>query len=368
MSDIASTILADGVPITVGAQALDQLRRTLAELPSGSSVFVLCDLHSQLHCLPVLLQQVPALAERPVYTLPPGEPYKQFVFASAIWTFLAEHGADRGSVLLCLGGGVVTDMGGFAAACYMRGIRCIQVPTTLMGMVDAAIGGKTAIDHNGLKNLVGAFIRPLAVCVAPLFLSTLPERQRRNGMAEMLKHGLIADAAHWAALQTVEQANDAELTRLISRSVAIKAGVVTADPQEAGPRKALNFGHTIGHAVEALALARDPEALLHGEAIIIGMVCATWISVKLGRLSRLDAQAILLRLRDLHRPFPLTAADDPALLAYMQGDKKNSAGEFRFTLLTGVGRNEVDRPVGEAVVREALAAYRDWAKLGVMRF
>lgn len=354
--------LADGVPVTVGADALAGLQRTLRALPADAQVFVLCDIGTRTHCWPVLCGRIPALADRPVCVVPAGEEHKQMVSAAAVWSFLAGHGADRQSVLLCLGGGMVTDLGGFAAACYMRGIRCIHVPTTLMGMVDAAIGGKAAIDHNGVKNLVGAFIRPLHVCADPVFLATLPERHRRNGMAEMLKHGLIADADHWAALRGVEQATTEEIAPLIARSAAIKAEVVTADPMENGPRKALNFGHTIGHAVEALALERDPEALLHGEAVIIGMVCATWISSKAGRFSRIDSHTVLQRLRDLHVPYPLTTSDDHALLTYMARDKKNRSGRFHFTLLTAMGRAEVDRPVEEGIVREALAAYRAWAE------
>lgn len=352
------TVQADGVPVHLGATALQHLERWLRELPPATEVLVLADATTAHVCTPLLLKEVPALREREVVQVPVGEHSKSVDACRALWEHLATRAAGRDAVLVDLGGGVITDLGGFVAATYKRGIRFVHVPTTLMGMVDAAIGGKTAIDVGGIKNLVGVFAVPEMVCVQPAFLRTLGKRELLNGVAEMVKHGLIRDAAHWNEVRRAQLHDLDALAPLIERSATIKAEVVTADPREQGPRKLLNFGHTIGHALEAFALESPDRDLLHGEAVAIGMVCATWLSWRMGHLDRDRMNAIQEHLMGLYPLFHFSSADHHRIVELMRNDKKNVADGFRFTLLTGIGEAIHDVPVTAAQVGDALDHYR----------
>ena len=253
---------------------------------------------------------------------------------------------------------MVTDLGGFVASTYKRGIRFIHVPTTLMGMVDASIGGKTAIDLAGIKNLVGVFAAPLCVYVHTAFLRSLGKRELLNGVAEMIKHGLVRDAAHWNAVRRAPLHDIDALGPLIARSAAIKAEVVSGDPRESGPRKLLNFGHTIGHALEAHALESAQRNLLHGEAVAIGMICEAWISWRLNLLDREKMDAIQEHLLSLFPVYPMGSTDHHRVVELMRHDKKNRDGEFRFTLLTDIGEARANIPVTGAQAADALDHYR----------
>ena len=345
-------------PVHFGAEALHRLQEHLIGLQPSTPVLVLADTHTAYACAPVLMEEVPALREREVVVVPAGEGSKGVDTCSALWEHLAAQAAGRDALLVCLGGGVVTDLGGFVAATYKRGIRFIHVPTTLMGMVDAAIGGKTAIDAAGIKNLVGVFAQPLMVCVQPAFLRTLGKRELLNGVAEMVKHGLVRDAAHWSAVRRARLHDLDALEPLIERSATIKAEVVTEDPRESGPRKLLNFGHSIGHALEAFALESPDRDLLHGEAVAIGMVCATWLSWRLGHLDRDRMNAIQEHLMGLFPPFHFGSADHHRIVELMRNDKKNAPDRFRFVLLTGIGEAIFDVPVTPVQVGDALDHYR----------
>lgn len=341
-----------------GPQALADLQELLAQDTRGGRCFVLGDENTLAHCLPELLAHVPALREAPLMQVRSGEASKDLEVCRALWGHLAEEAADRHTILVDLGGGVITDLGGFVAATFKRGIRFVHVPTTLMGQVDASIGGKTAIDLLGVKNLVGVFADPWAVFLHTGFLRTLGKRELLNGVAEMIKHGLVRDAAHWTALRRAQLHDLDALTPLIVRSASIKAQVVSEDPHEQGPRKELNFGHTIGHALEAFALESVDRTLLHGEAVAIGMVCETWLSWRLGLLERDPMNAIQEHLMKLYPAFHLQEADHHRVIALMRNDKKNAGDEFRCTLLTGIGSARVDVPVTAAQVGDALDHYR----------
>lgn len=345
-------------PVLMGGDALAQLDQWLAALPAGTKCFILGDGHTMVQCLPELLAHVPLLRDAHPMQVRSGERSKDLEVCRALWTHLAEHAADRDAVLVNLGGGVVTDLGGFVAATYKRGIRFVHVPTTLMGMVDAAIGGKAAIDVGGVKNLVGAFADPEATCIHTAFLRTLGKREVLNGVAEMIKHGLVLDADHWNQVRRAALHELEAITPLINRSAAIKMEVVAEDPRETGPRKLLNFGHTIGHAMEAFAMESAQRSLLHGEAVAIGMVCATWLSWRTGLLDRDRMNAVEEHLMGLYPPFRFQQTDGHRILELMRNDKKNRAGEFRFTLLTGIGSAQVDVPISAAQVSEALEHYR----------
>lgn len=288
-----------------------------------------------------------------VLELPPGEGAKTLSTVARVYEWLAGLRAERGELVICLGGGVITDLGGFAAATYLRGMPFIHVPTTLLAMVDAAIGGKTGVDLPSGKNLVGAFAQPAAVVIDPAVLGTLPERETRAGLAELIKHGLILDETLVADLERLggdvrAMAGEA----FIARSVAIKAAIVSSDEREAGLRSLLNYGHTIGHAIEAVT---GYTRYLHGEAVAIGMHAAGRIAVSLGMLTpeELARQQALLRAAGLPErapDVPLAPVLDRTLL-----DKKVRGGRVRWVLLERIGRAVLRDDVPESVVREAAA-------------
>lgn len=348
---------AGGHPVVVGADALHAFHRSTQAL-DVSRYFIFGDENTLRHCLPELLARVPVLREVETIAVRPGETSKSLGVCEDIWSHLADHAADRDTVLVNLGGGVVTDLGGFIAGTFKRGIRCIHVPTTLMGMVDAAIGGKTAVDLAGVKNMVGVFHDPLAVYVHVPFLKSLSKRELLNGIAEMIKHGLVHDAAHWEAIREAPLHDIEALRPLIQRSAAIKAEVVKSDPFDRGVRKALNFGHTIGHGIEAHSWESTHRGLLHGEAVAIGMICEAWLSWRLDLLDRESYDRIAAHLLDLYKLYTFDGAENHRIIELMRNDKKNAHGNFRVSLLTGIGSAKVDVPISAAQVQEALEHYR----------
>ena len=278
-----------------------------------------------------------------------GEKHKTLQTVQHIWKILMRHHADRNALLVNLGGGVITDLGGFAASTYKRGIRFINIPTTLLGMVDAAIGGKTGIDFGGAKNQIGTFAEPMVVITDPVYLETLDDREVRSGLAEMLKYGFIADPELLHA--------DAEnYVPYIKRCGEIKREIVKKDPTEKGLRKILNFGHTLGHAIESHCLTTD-FPLLHGEAVALGMAAALWISVK---QCDLDASVLKnfenqLPMLLSECPIRLSEADIEPIMDYLAFDKKNNGEKPQFVLLEAVGKPVWDVEVESGMVVEALS-------------
>lgn len=288
--------------------------------------------------------------------LPAGEAHKNLDAVARVFDALAGLGATRDACVLALGGGVVGDIAGFAAACWMRGIDYIQFPTTLLAMVDSAIGGKTGVDHSAGKNLIGAFHQPRAVVADLATLATLPDRELRAGLAEVVKTACIGDTVFFAWLEAHVDAllaRDATaLTHAITACCRCKAGVVERDEREAGERALLNLGHTFGHALEVEA---GYGTLLHGEAVAIGMLCAARLSVRLGMADDTDTRRLRALLQRIGLPTAVPAGlDADALLAHMRLDKKNRAGALRLILWRGIGRAEIVEDVDPAVVRMAL--------------
>ncbi len=348
---------AGGHPVLFGRGALGALDRSLTKM-DHSAAFILGDENTLRHCLPELLAHVPSLRDARSLEVEGGEKSKDLSVCTDIWQHLADQAADRHAVLVCLGGGVVTDLGGFVAGTYKRGIRCVHVPTSLLGMVDAAIGGKTGVDLAGLKNMVGVFHDPLGVYVHMPFLKSLGKRDLLNGLAEMIKHGLVGDADHWEAIGATALHDIDALVPLVERSAAIKAEVVKADPREAGMRRVLNFGHTIGHGLEAHSWESNRRILMHGEAVAIGMVCEAWLSWRMDLLDRGSYDRIAEQLMRLFKPYHFDSAENHRMIELMRNDKKNQNGRFRFTLLTGIGSAKIDVDVTAAQVQEALEHYR----------
>lgn len=335
----------------------------LAEILSSekySKVFVFTDTNTAELCLPLFQQMLDDYTGFDLIETDPGEENKNIDFCIGIWKTLLDFEADRKCLMINLGGGVITDMGGFVASTYKRGIDFINIPTTLLSQVDASVGGKTGIDIDNVKNMVGTFSLPQAVFIETTFLNSLPQRELLSGFAEMIKHGLIADKLYYEALK---KSDYQEITaQAIYRSVEVKNDVVTEDPHEKGLRKILNFGHTIGHAVESYALSNDDSPLTHGEAIAIGMICEAHLSASNNTLSADELLDISTYLLELYPEYHIKEDSFNHLLELMQGDKKNENGQIMFSLLAKIGKCDFNCKVSEADIIGALKYYNDLPK------
>jgi len=321
-----------------------------------SRFFILTDENTAEHCLPLVKEKISHLENYDIIEINAGEESKDIDFCIGIWKMLIDFGADRQSLMVNLGGGVISDLGGFAASTYKRGIDFVHVPTTLLSQVDASVGGKTGIDIDSIKNIIGTFTQPKAVFIEYDFLKSLPDRQILSGLAEMLKHGLICDVAYWNLLKSSDLEHPS--VELIYRSVEIKNKVVIEDPKETGIRKSLNFGHTIGHAVETYSLLHDEgRHLSHGEAIAIGMICEAWLSHKKIGLSSEELTEITDVISGLYPKYMIEESANEELYALMQKDKKNQNGKINCTLLTHIGQYSVDNICTEDELCESLKYY-----------
>lgn len=325
-----------------------------------SKVFIFVDRNTSEFCLPLLQGMLDDYTNFDLIETDPGEENKNIDFCIGIWKTLLDFEADRKCLMINLGGGVITDMGGFIASTYKRGIDFINIPTTLLAQVDASVGGKTGIDIDNVKNMVGTFALPQAVFIETSFLKTLPERELLSGFAEMIKHGLIVDAAYYERLKVADYKNIAPIE--VHRSVEIKNEVVTEDPQEKGRRKILNFGHTIGHAVESYALINDKAPLTHGEAIAIGMVAEAYLSSTNNTLTPEELEDITKYILSIYPAYHIKKESFTDLLGFMQSDKKNEHGQIMFSLLSKIGVCDYNCIVTEKDILEALAYYNNQAK------
>ncbi len=335
-----------GDQILISDQALNYLRNYL-ESQNYSRVFVLVDENTDKFCLP----HIPFKPDH-VIRIEAGEQAKNLDSCTRIWDELLHSKADRSSVLINLGGGMVGDIGGFCATTFKRGMDFIQVPTSLLAMVDASVGGKTGIDYRAYKNLIGAFSEPHMVFIQPNLLDTLPDREYKAGYAEMLKHGLISDQEYWKELA---EPNKRRIKRQIERSVRIKKEITEEDPRESGVRKLLNFGHTIGHGIESFCLENGRD-VLHGEAVAAGMIMESIISAKTG-LTHEDLSGIREILGGLYKRVPVESDEAPEIWNFILGDKKNKAGKVNCTLLLKPGKAAFDIPIHFPEFREAFQNY-----------
>ncbi|WP_342588219.1 3-dehydroquinate synthase [Hymenobacter wooponensis] len=337
----------------IGPEALPALAE-MARRPAVSQVWVLADSNTARQCYPMLKPHLPA--EHTLIEIAAGEEYKTLATCETVWNQLTEQRADRYALLLNLGGGVVTDLGGFCAALYKRGIRFVQVPTTLLAQVDASVGGKTGVDFLGFKNHLGVFQEPAAVCIEPRFLETLDPRQLKSGYAEVVKHWLIADATAFAE-QRQQGMFVEDWTPIIRESVALKQRIVEQDPLESGLRKVLNFGHTVGHALESYLLLQPGREILHGEAVAAGMVCEAWLSHQKGLLSPEELDKIETFLFSIYDKVQFVTLETDAIADLARQDKKNAGSIINCTLLEAIGRAVYDQPVTVAEIAESLRYY-----------
>ncbi len=333
---------------------LSPLKEILAQ-NKYSKVFVFADTNTAELCIPVFRSFLDELEDFDIIETDPGEENKNIDFCIGIWKTLLDFGADRKCLMINLGGGVITDMGGFVASTYKRGIDFINIPTTLLSQVDASVGGKTGIDIDNVKNMVGTFSLPQAVFIENIFLTTLSKRELLSGFAEMIKHGLIADAAYYESLKLSDYQHITPAA--IHRSVAIKNEVVTTDPLEKGLRKILNFGHTIGHAVESYALTNSKKPLTHGEAIAIGMVCEAFLSAKYCNLTQDELADIVKYISSIYPKYTIKEKSFATLLSLMQSDKKNEDGHILFSLLDKIGQCTFNCRVTDNDIVESLHYY-----------
>lgn len=320
-----------------------------------SSLFVLTDEHTKEYCLPLVEEVFPS--NTTFFTIEPGERNKTISTCLQIWAAMTEAQLDRKALFLNIGGGVLGDMGGFCASIYKRGIRFINMPTTLLSQVDASVGGKLGVDFEGLKNHLGVFNEPETVIVAPQFLKTLPKEEIRSGFAEIIKHGLIRDKSYFESLD-FNKWEQSFWAPIIHHSVEIKKSVVAEDPKEAGLRKILNFGHTIGHAFETYFLD-GTRHLLHGEAIAVGMICEAWLSHKKLNLSLPELEQIQTAFLKVYGKIEILESDLPAVLDFCLQDKKNEGKQLMFSLLNSIGDCTYNIPVTREEIREAIHYYQN---------
>ncbi len=299
-----------------------------------SNLAILVDGNTKEHCLPLLLVQLPSLSNSLIIEIESGEENKNISTCSWIWEELSKHNFDRDSLLINLGGGVIGDMGGFAASTYKRGIDFIQIPTTLLSMADASVGGKLGVNFSGLKNQVGLFKNPKSALIYPKFLETLEKNQLNSGFAEIVKHALIADANLWNQLNTTSFSN-VDWEDIIARSIQLKNKIISDDPFEENKRKQLNFGHTFGHAIESYYLEKETP-ILHGEAVFLGII----LELELSNITRQEKSEIK---NFILSNFALPHCPPKSEIAkYLTNDKKNQSGKINFSLLSKIGNCSVD--------------------------
>ena len=336
--------------------SLSQLNRLL-KTPryAGAKYIILTDENSSEHCLPLLITTVEAFQESEFLEIESGEQNKTLEVASQLWQALLDMSADRDCVIVNLGGGVITDMGGMVAAAFKRGVRYINIPTTLLAMTDAAIGGKTAVNVNGIKNQVGFFYQPEVICVEPAFLNTLPDREYLSGVCEMIKTLMVGDAELYVQLcDTIMAKKPIPQVEMIRAAVQIKTAVVKADMYDNGMRKILNWGHTLGHAIESFSLNHTENPLTHGEAIAIGMVGEAYLSMKKAGLPVSEYERIKNLITSLVSMPKYNLKDLPQLMDYIKGDKKNSNNTVYCTMLRNIGEAVIDMPICENEICDAL--------------
>jgi len=339
--------------VCLGYGARGELKAFLADhLQKGTRIFLLTDKNTHLCCLPLVRDFLPeGFVE---YTIAPGEESKSLREAEAMWRWLDTCNAGRNDLLINLGGGVVSDLGGFVASAFKRGMNYLNIPTSLIAMADAATGGKTAVNLDGVKNQVGSFYFPHGVIIDPVFLQTLPADHIRSGYAEILKSALIAGKEAWQMATKVKWEDVEDWMPLLDMSIRLKTKVVSKDPGEEGYRRVLNFGHTLGHAFESVSKKIYPPGLLHGDAVALGMIAELFISWRKGKLDRADMNRISSHLRKVFPAPPFSIQDKDSILDFILKDKKNRANLLVVVLLKEIGAMEWDSYCDIEVVKQSI--------------
>ena len=327
----------------------------LIQTNNYSTIFILVDENTLEHCYPRFIQNLKTDKQIEIIEIESGEINKNLETCIGVWNAITELGGDRKSILITLGGGVITDLGGFVASCFKRGIDFINIPTTLLSMVDASVGGKTGVDLGVLKNQIGLFANPQMVIIDDTYLSTVSQREIKSGTAEIIKYGLTYDIN---LFNQIKDNKGLDISSLIFRSIEIKNEVVLKDPKEKHLRKILNFGHTLGHAIESFYLeSQDKENLTHGEAIAIGMVCECYMASKLLELPIEKVNAVKNVITSIYSKTNLFQKDFPSILNLLKHDKKNVNGQVNFVLLNDYEDFRIDCKVPENLILESMKYY-----------
>lgn len=359
IKSIMQPIVGPGYSIVIGNNKFEKLSDFI-DKENYSKIFILVDTHTNEFCLPCILGQLSTEISIEIIEIEPGESEKTIETCLGLWQTLSELGGDRKSVLINLGGGVITDIGGFVASTFKRGIDFINIPTSLLAMVDASVGGKNGVDLGNLKNQIGVINVPKIVLINTDFLATLPKNEMRSGLAEMLKHGLIYDANYWAEFKDLSNADFADFDRLIYRSIEIKNEIVIQDPTENGIRKALNFGHTLGHAIESYFLQNESKkALLHGEAIAAGMILESYISWQKKLISAAHYLEIKNTINSVFEIILFEENDLNPIIELLIHDKKNEYGKIQFALLDGIGKTKINQEVENELIAKSFVDYKN---------
>ncbi|KAB1071289.1 3-dehydroquinate synthase [Tamlana haliotis] len=323
-----------------------------------SKIFILVDENTHQYCLPIFLEKLETETTLEIIEIESGEINKNIDTCVGVWDTLSELDADRKSLMINIGGGVITDLGGFVACTFKRGISYVNVPTTLLSMVDASVGGKTGVDLGHLKNQIGVISNPDLVLIDTQYLNTLPKNQMRSGLAEMLKHGLITGPVYWSKFEDLSKLSLDDLDGLIHESIEIKKNVVEEDPFEDGLRKTLNFGHTLGHAIESYFLSSpNKTTLLHGEAVVVGMILACYISSELTGFPMEKTNAIKSLLTSYYGKVSIDKSEYGTITELLKYDKKNNHGNINFVLLEDIGKHKIDCLVDNQIIIDAFDYY-----------
>ena len=352
-------IQASNYAVFFKENGFEALNKNLSE-NKYSKILILVDENTNEHCLPTILPILETDLAIEIIELESGEENKSIDTCIQVWNALIELGADRKSLIINLGGGVISDMGAFIAATFKRGIAFINIPTTLLAMVDASIGGKNGVDLGGLKNQIGTITNPEMVIINSDFLETLPQNQMRSGLAEMLKHGLIADKNEWGKFRNLEAIDFLDFDEFIKKSIQIKNNIVTQDPTENGIRKALNFGHTIGHAIETYFLENPNKTnLLHGEAIAAGMVMESYIAFQKNLISKEEYLDIKKVLNNLFGIIEINENEVGEIMNLLIHDKKNEYNKVQFALLNGIGNIIINQQAENDIIIQSFTDYKN---------
>ncbi len=352
------SIQANGYPILFAENSYGFLNDFIEE-NKYSNLFILVDSHSNEYCLNRFLPFLSTDRTIEIIEIDAGEKEKNIHTCVEIWSILTELGGDRKTLLINLGGGVITDIGGFVASTFKRGIDFIHIPTTLLAMVDASIGGKNGVDLGNLKNQIGVINVPKMVVIDSEYLGTLPQNEMRSGLAEMLKHGLIFDSGYWSKFRELSEIDFADFDELIHRSIEIKNEIVMQDPTENGIRKALNFGHTLGHAIESYFLENEnKKTLLHGEAIAVGMILESYISWQKKLVSAAEYLEIKNTIKAVFDTIVFDENDLNPIVDLLIHDKKNEYGKVQFALLNGIGNIKINQEVENELIMRSFADYK----------
>jgi 3-dehydroquinate synthase len=352
------TIQANNYPVHFNEKGYEALNSNL-KTTKYSNVFIITDSNTNEYCLHKFLPYLETDLTIEIIEFEAGEINKNIDTCIEVWKVLTDLGADRKSLVINLGGGVVTDLGGFVASTFKRGVDFINIPTTLLSMVDASVGGKTGVDLGNLKNQIGVINVPTMVLIDTQYLETVPQNELRSGLAEMLKHGLIFDKNYWEQFLDISTIDFSDLDLLIHHSVVIKNEIVMQDPTEKNIRKALNFGHTLGHAIESYFLENESKTnLLHGEAIAVGMILESYISWQKKLITEIEYRQIKITIKAIYDEVLIEENDLQPIMDLLIHDKKNEFGTIQFALIDGIGSIKINQLVENELILSAFEDYK----------